>query len=367
MANDVSAALARKLVVGQADAEDKPRPILRALRLALARAAIETIQLPLSVIGAKQTTKPSDALSQTLTDAWLLLAFTNKDGRTAAVCLDTSCVSAILQMQTIGEILSGSPPDRVFTDTDAAMVAPLIESVLTQVPNLVDAPADSDCFVGYEFLSRAEDVRSLSLALVDDEYRVFDLTVDLGGGVRQGQLSMFIPEQPAIAPEEEAAPAEAGPVLGMATGVMRAELNAVMCRLSLPLSDLSDLDVGNVLPLTGARLDRIDVLTIERKHAAVGRLGQCGGMRAIRVNEELGIPVIAGPDAPEFIESRTRQPQPDVREADQPEMTVLDPLDTSGLLPMDHNPLSSNPDEIAAEISQLAGLTGLQDDQDQKF
>jgi len=46
---------------------------------------------------------------------------------------------------------------------------------------------------------------------------------------------------------------------------------------------------------------------------------------------------------------------------------VLDPLDASALLPMDHNPLSSNPDEIAAEISQLAGLTGLQDDQDQKF
>lgn len=359
MTTRVNTALSRKLSAQQQGAADTPRSILRALRLGLARAAGEGMGLALSVIGAKQAVRMHEDMVELLHDGWLLLLFTSDLGGVAAACLNPGCVSAIVQQQTIAMVTSDPPPDRAFTDTDAAMVAPLFEDMFGRALKLVDASADVASLSGYEFASRARDRRGLLLSLVDEAYRVFDLTVELAGGARQGEVCILLPERPLSEEEQAAEAAHSGLSLDQASGVMRAELNTVISRMSLPLTALSALSVGDVLPLQDARVDRIEVFAIDRTCTTIGRLGQCGGMRAVRINEQCPALVRPVNDDQSFLASKTRPvstpadngPTSEIN-ADLP---LRDPamddalLDTDDLLPATSN-------QRVAEISHLAGL-----------
>ncbi|MDA7965490.1 flagellar motor switch protein FliM [Ruegeria sp.] len=358
MTQHPNAALARKLSAGQDSAGNNPRSILRALRLALARAAGERLNLPLSVIGIKQAVRMQEDLTEVIADGWMLLHFAAGD-RAAAVCIDAGCVSAIVQTQTIGEVMGGEPQPRPFTDTDAAMAAPLIEDLFTRTQGLVEAPPDIALFSGFEYASRAEDARALLLGLVNETYRVFDLTVDLAGGLRQGHLTLLLPELSEAEVDHSPEAVDAGISLGQASGVMRAELHAMICRMALPLSSFSELKAGDVLPLTGARLDRTEVQTIDRSRAAIGRLGQCGGMRAVRLNEHAPLPALADGLESGFLESRTGRPA-EVSEVIPPEDAdaLPDTLLSADLMIPDEEELTlTDSHQMVSEISQLAGLS----------
>lgn len=358
MTQHPNAALARKLSAGQDSAGNNPRSILRALRLALARAAGQRLNLPLSVIGIKQAVRLQEDLSEVIADGWMLLHFTTGD-RAAAVCIDAGCASAVVQTQTIGEVMGGEPQPRPFTDTDAAMAAPLIEDLFTRTQALVEATADIALFSGFEYASRAEDARALLLGLVNETYRVFDLTVDLAGGLRQGQLTILLPELSEGEVERSPDDIDTGLSLGQASGVMRAELHAMICRMVLPLSSFSELKAGDVLPLTGARLDRTEVQTIDRSRAAIGRLGQCGGMRAVRINEDVPLPALADGAGKDFLESRAGQRVAEVSDVLPPEApeALPDTLLSADLMIPDEDDLTfTDSDQMVSEISQLAGL-----------
>lgn len=357
MSETVNAALARKLTVGQKDLGDRPRSVLRALRLGFARAANDRVNLSLAIIGAKQSSRSAEDLVEAIGPDWLLLVFDGPGGRLAA-CLDPHLVSAIVQTQTIGEVLQDDPAPRAFTDTDAAMSALLIEAALTRSAGLIDPTAEQVCLVGHEYASRAANLRELSLALTDEAYRVFDLTVDLANGIKQGHISVFVPESPIVSDIADEASDHSGPRLEHSSGVVKADLNAALCRMTVPLSMLTAMQIGDILPLRGARLDRTEILTIERTRAGVGRLGQCGGLRAVRLNEHAALPALSGTEAQEFIESRGGiHPQDSLDEpmANVVEITPPVPMtDFEGSLSEDL--ILDDSDRMVAEISQLAGL-----------
>jgi len=349
MTDQVNAALMRKLSAGQGENGTASRPILRALRLALARAAGDRLSLPLSVIGARQSTREPGDLDGSVEEGWLLLLFTSDHGGPAGFCLDPGFVSAIVQTQTIGEVLGDPPQPRLFTDTDAAMTAPLIEEVLLKAQKLVETPEDTGSFQGYEYSARLVDLRSLTLALIDEVYRVFDLTVELAEGARQGRICVLLPDHPKIADEETTEDADHGPRLDQAAGVIRAELQAAICRMTLPLAELSSLRAGDLLPLTGARLDRTEITTIDRARLAVGRLGQCGGMRAVRINEQIAPQAMLDSLPDEFLES-VAEP------GAQDKLTHAVPASTELVVSTDAGMTLGRSEQMVAEISQLAGL-----------
>lgn len=356
MTQQINAALARKLTAGHGGAGTS-RTLVRALRLALARAAEEGLNLPMSVIGAKQATRAPNDLNAVVDDNWLHLVFASEQGA-AAVCLDPGCVSAIMQQQTIGDVMPDPPSPRLLTDTDAAMTIPLIEGLFQRAETLLEAPEDHTSLTGMEFASRMVDLRSLALALIDETYQAVELTVELAGGARQGQICILLPE-PHVANDGEADKiTDHGPCLKQAAGVIRAELQAVICRVSPLLSELSGLRVGDVMPLAGARLDRTEITTIDGARVAVGRLGQCGGLRAVRINEQLARPALADEARQVFLESATGT---SLTEANG-EMIASEDEDAAQLLPVDpvtmieeRAPIG-NSDQMVAEISQLAGL-----------
>lgn len=362
MTVQANTALARKLSAGQEGLPEPPRSILRALRLGLARAAGEGIGLTLSVIGAKQARRPQPELADRVQDGWLLLLFTSEHAGAAAVCLAPGCVSAIVQQQTVGMVSAEPPSGRAFTGTDAAMAAPLLEDMLGRARGLVEGPADVASLSGYEYASRADDVRTLMLAMAEDSYRVIDLTVELAGGARQAEMCILLPDPPLTEPDQAGPETGSGRNLDQASGVMRAELTAVLGRMSLPLTNLSDLTVGDVLPLSGSKLDKVEVVSIDRARMAIGRLGQCGGMRAVRVNEHQPATALTYTEPQPFLATPSGSPDT----LDAPPLQAMGEVMEDPTLPENAigagNLLPIDSVQMVSEISQLAGLPETDED-----
>lgn len=369
--------MGRKLAAARRGAGGGARSALRALRLALARAAADEAGLALAVIGATQGRSTLDDLGGLLTGDRLHLLLDGPDGRAGGLSLDRACVTALVQQQTTGRVDDGDVPDRPFTATDAAMVAPIADALLKRAAGLAQAAADRACLEGVRYGARMEDRRALLLAMDADRFRVFDLTVDIAAGTRQGNLCLILPDLP-----DEAAGTDrkAGAVPGLEQGfaAIRAELTAVVGRVRLPLSKLGQMQPGDSLPMTGGRLDMTDLVAIDGQPVATGKLGQSGGMRAVRLSGG-GEPDPGAPAHRAYAGSRGRTAdKPDgagparsgrtagkgaERGAADPAAArapVPDP-DTAEAEAFEEHLLGLNPEQAAAEITELAGLPALAD------
>lgn len=370
--------LQRKLAAGREVDRGTGRSALRALRLALARTAKDLFDLPLAVIGAKQARCEQESAGAFLADDRLLVLLDGGQGQAGAVSMDSACVAALIQQQTMGRVTGTAMAERAFTGTDAALAEPLIEELLSRAADLVDQPGDRDCLSGFRFGARVEDARSLLLALEADRFRVFDLTIDIAEGAMQGAICLLLPDLPLDTDRQDADPPP-GPRMDQTFGVMRAELTATICRLRMPLTELAAMRPGDVLPLVRERLEETELVAINGQAIAAGRLGQINGLRALRLNETT-VPTDLS-DLPVGDGFAARVVVPDPTEADR--LTVdgsivppaKDPPVTAGLPAIisdgDTEAFANSadedtgnlldrmtPEEAAAEISQLAGLNG---------
>jgi flagellar motor switch protein FliM len=372
-------ALQRKLARAREGAQTGDRSALRALRQAAGRAARDTMDLTLTVIGATQSRAGQDDLGRNLEDGRLLILMEGPDGLTGGAMLDLPLVSALIQQQTRGAISPGAAAARPFTDTDAALSAQLVETLLRRAADLTQLPADRACLTGYGYGARIEDTHSFALALEADHFRIFDLIVDIASGLHQGSLGLILPEREgadagaATGALRDAGKPPEGPRLGDRMMTTPAELTAILCRLHLPLDELTAMKPGDRLPLAPLWIEKTELQTISGHFVAAGRLGQSDGYRAIRMNETefTSEPVLeqvlgsgakadpAGglvpgqgmdPRAAAALNARQlsrKDPQSTAfpTEGEMIDMQVADPIH------------SMTPDQAAAEISELAGLT----------
>ncbi|MCL6283456.1 FliM/FliN family flagellar motor switch protein [Ruegeria sp. 2012CJ41-6] len=282
---NVDTVLARKIAQAGQSAVQTTRPLLRALRRGLAQASAGVSGPAMAVIGATENSLPRDSLSAHLQDQRLMLVLGEPGGLNAAFCVDRIATAAMIRHQTMGEVSTQPPDDRPFTDTDAALLAPLAERLLTEAADLLGEAEDWLCMRSYRFENRQKKLSDLILILGQERYRLCDLVVDIGHGVCQGQITVILPDRP---PEQVAEPEDVAtePVgLERNFGLMRTELQVVLTRLQVPLSTLSGLKPGDALPLDSCQLDEAELLTIDGRAVARARLGQCRGMRALRLNE----------------------------------------------------------------------------------
>ncbi|MDP5220309.1 FliM/FliN family flagellar motor switch protein [Ruegeria sp. 2205SS24-7] len=284
-ARNVDSAMARKIAQSGQGAVQSTRPLLRALRRGLAQASAHVAGPAMAVIGATENRFPRDLLSTHLEEQRLMLVLGEPGGLTAAICVDRQATAAMIRYQTIGEVGSQPPDERPFTETDAALLAPLAEQVLVEAGALLGEAEEWLCLQRYRFESRQKKISDLVLAMGQEHYRLCDLVVDIGHGACQGQITVVLPDE---VEEQDAQPSEAASQpagLERNFGLMRTELRAVLTRLHVPLSVLSGLKPGDTLPLESCPLDEAELLTIDGRALARARLGQCRGMRALRLNE----------------------------------------------------------------------------------
>ena len=273
-------AVQRKLTAASNGPQTGERTALRALRLGFARAAATVCDLPLVVIGATQRRACTDEVPNYIREDWLLLLLDGSDGQIGALLFDPNSIAALIQHQTMGAVSGGATGDRAFTETDAAMVAPLVDAMLQKAGELVQVAPDARCLTGYSFGARSEDARSLVLALEMDQYRVFELSLDFTGGIVQGTACLILPVPPEPVPTKSSS---SGPRLYKAVGGASADLNAVICRVQVTLAELSEMTPGDVIPLTMGRFEKTELLAISGQRITTGQLGQSSGFRAVRL------------------------------------------------------------------------------------
>lgn len=304
----VPSLLERKIAAARPRADPLVMTPERALGLAFARVAEQMLKLPLRNVGLTQGLLSGAEIVDTLPEMALLATLSGpKDGLGLAV-LDPGALAALIEMLTLGRLGASTVAPRRPTRTDAAMVSGFIDAALAQVEALLAAEEAVIWAGGFRYASHLPDARPLGLMLDAPAYRVFRLTFGFGLQVapdaaeRLGDVLMIFPAKgqgaapvvPAGQPGSKDAIAATGLALAEAADrweqalervVMHAttEIEAVLGRVSLPLSDVLALEAGVLLPLPMAALQMVQVEGAGGAILCRGQLGKGNGRRALRL------------------------------------------------------------------------------------
>ncbi len=256
----------------------------KALRLALAQSSDTHFDLPLVVTTVEQVEISQTALRGEFSGGGLLVLLDGPDGARGAVRLDHALLSALIEVQTTGRVSGRAPDGRAVTRTDAAIAAPLIDATLERAEAQLCEETPDHWATGYRFGVMMEDARGMSLALNSAAFHVFRMTVELGEGAFPGSVAFLLPVPLAPPPRpDETGDDKVQRTLGQSAMNAPVSLEAVLGRVSIPLTQLCGLAPGDVVPFQMDRPLQIRLETSQKHVVALGRLGQMNGMRAVRL------------------------------------------------------------------------------------
>lgn len=305
MANGNSnAVLRRKAVAAREVYQARAMSPAKALRLALSKSADELLDLSLVVRSAEYEFVTVEQMLEGLSDDQLLILLDGLENSAGVVALDLNATAALVEQSTMGRVSPLEPDPRATTATDAALVAPIINDVLLRLAILLEGERDMHWVPGYSFGVRIENLRLLGLALDAPDFHVFRLNLDLGG-VKQGNMVLALQDRGKLGEFEVDMGDSAGAKASLSDAVMgvQATIDAVLYRFSMPLADVSDLKVGDLVPVPREALAQTRLETAGRS-SCLGRvrLGQANGFRAVRLTmkELVESGVIASEDSAEL-------------------------------------------------------------------
>ena len=265
-------------------------------RLGFARAARDCTGLLIEVASMKVHKRSLAEVLELPPDRAFMALLDGPDGGLGLIILSAEVMSALIEMQTTGRVSSTAPLPRKPTRTDAAMVATTIDRALVELDAALAEEADLIWAGGFRYASFLEDPRPLGLLLEDQPYRVMTAELALAEGARRGGMILALPadgrgRKPALPRSGEVPdPAASAPSFSimLAEAVMGAGcvLQAAIGRLSMPLQQVMALEVGQVMALPDATLERITLEAPDGHRLAQARLGQNKGMRALRLSAE---------------------------------------------------------------------------------
>tara|TARA_R110002051_G_scaffold33923_4_gene75535 strand:+ start:1194 stop:2090 length:897 start_codon:yes stop_codon:yes gene_type:complete len=270
---------------------DVPLTSSRALRVAMTRAADKALGLSLSVTSVGEEFMKLDGVVDGLPADYLYAGLKRHGEVVGLIGLDAQMRAAAIEMQTIGSLIKAPQIDRAPTSTDMMLAAPLCEMLLKLLPETT-AGSDLDGWAADVLLGEVfESLRSVGLALEDDNFRVMRLALDLTVGERQGEIVLVLPNHSPQLVVIENDPADSGWEVKMVRAVESAPaaLNAVLCRMKMPIGTIDGLQVGDVLPLYGATVSSVRLYAQQGFKVGAARLGQSGGMRAIRIETPVAL------------------------------------------------------------------------------
>ncbi|PYE86030.1 FliM/FliN family flagellar motor switch protein [Pseudoroseicyclus aestuarii] len=258
----------------------------RALRLAATRAAEQSLRLAVTVLGVAEDLLSVEELQDRLEEGHLI--FGCQSGESSAwsgfCAMDSEMRCAVVEMQTLGRLRSEAAPERPITVSDAALAAPVMQRLLAEVLLTTCGTALDGWVEGHVLAQRLSSPRIVGMVLPEDRYRLVRITLDLGTAGRQGELLLALPRQ-ATSAEVPESPVRCGWTESLRSEVMAspAEMVAVLHRMRLPLDQVQQFAIGAVIPLHGTTVSSVRLEAAEAQLVARGRLGQSGGMRALRI------------------------------------------------------------------------------------
>ncbi|MCC1481233.1 FliM/FliN family flagellar motor switch protein [Roseibaca sp. Y0-43] len=224
-----------------------------------------------------------------LTEPGMFLALLEGPGDAMGMAwLCPATLAALIEAQTTGQVTPGaaaSAPPRLPTRTDAALLAPMIDSFLHQISQRCAELPEAEAVSGFVYGSFLDDRRPVGVVMDDVDYDLFSLDLDLAQGRVSGTWTLALP-RPAPTQDTPAPMAEAEEWQTRMAGAVEnspVTLNAVLCRFKLTLKEALDLSVGDVLRVPDSALETLGLTTISAAQIATGRLGQARGFRAVRL------------------------------------------------------------------------------------
>jgi flagellar motor switch protein FliM len=239
-------------------------------RRVLPRLAADGIGLELTVAGVTEQTVDLHA-ELASDDGALLLFLTDAYGAPGGLAVaDAPLVTALVEVQTTGRVTSARRDPRRPTAVDAALVRHALDGWLA---GLADARGE---VTAPSVLGQAPDVRAALLKLEEGRWTETHVDLDLGGGKRAGRLTLYLPIAQEARPDDPAA-------LHDMVRPVETVMEAVLCRLRLPLRSVLTLAPGQVVPLPGVSVRRIALEAPLGRPLAQVHLGQSRGFRAVRI------------------------------------------------------------------------------------
>lgn len=327
----------------------------KALRLSLARAADDLWDLALAATGIALAEETAEAMLESLSDDGLICLLDGPDGAIGALLIDFPLVAGLIEAQTMGRVSPQVPETRRSTRTDAAMIAPLIDASLERFDAMLEEVGVAPWSRGYRFGSMMESVRMLSLALKATDFHVFRFSIDLAAK-REGEAVLIMPVPEVVVADVPDAQAGANRLEAQVLSAP-AELDAVLFRMTVPLSAISQLKPGECLPIPRDALADTALESRTHHRVATSRLGQINGMRAVRLNLPNVIPAAPPAENPAVSEDIPVQMAPDLPGLDlpdpEPELTPMpEPIP---------EPAEETTDDLLGDLPSLDDLPGLGD------
>lgn len=346
---------------GRAEHQARVMTPPRALRLALARAADELFDLPLSVSSVQLSQVSQENTIAAFDEDALLMVFDGPMGAIGAVSVAVPLLAGLIEVQTMGAVLDRAPDEREPTQTDAALAAPLLNRCLEGFVDNFEGEGEADWAKGFRFGAMIEGTRMFSLLLEAADFHLFRVQVSLNSGAKEGEIVIALPVVVEVAsdpPEPSTGQSTKSQVghgarlkLGQ-SALMSAEapMVAVLDRIKMPLSGVSGLKAGDLLHVPRDALSNTRLMAQQTQSDIKCRLGQVNGFRAVRLIIEGGGPSLIADSVAESDADLVGTPHAPVQE--------LHPV--PGGLPGELAPLSDiEGDPLPDASSDLEGEAGL--------
>lgn len=276
----------RRMLGNPPPAPAEPPLPSRIFRQSVIRAADRGAGLPLVVLGVEVTESSLDDLVVGLDPGHLLVMIGGGSGAEGVMALDPEVVAALIEMQTVGLLLPQPASRRDPTTADLAMAEPFAHHFMAELRTEVEDGTLARLLAGIGVLGRFANRHAVALALPDGRYRLVRLSLDFGQADRQGGLLLALPSHTPEASAATQVPSDPAWTAALSRSVLDApcRLDAVLHRRTLTLGAVEAFAAGQVLPLPGVTVASVRLEAPGGALVGPGKLGQMGGMRAVRLS-----------------------------------------------------------------------------------
>jgi flagellar motor switch protein FliM len=136
-----------------------------------------------------------DTLPAALSENHLLVLLEGPEDCRGLLALVSRVLAAFIEVLTIGTLRKRTAVNRMPTATDSALMAAVIDAVLTELTSALSAELDTWWARGFRYLSPVEDCQSLGTALPAQQYQMLACSIDISDGAKQSQVLLPFPER----------------------------------------------------------------------------------------------------------------------------------------------------------------------------
>ncbi|NNE88552.1 MAG: hypothetical protein HKN27_10790 [Silicimonas sp.] len=225
----------------------------------------------------------------------LVYQLSNDKGAGGLCIVSPELLAGLIEVQLYGYVPKTEVVDRKPTRTDGIVVASLVDGWLATAHAVAEREGMEPLpFAGFTRQDGVLDRRNAGLLIEPGRYATATIKMTLGDDAKTGTMCLAWPLQA----QSKATPQQFSTQLQMHLVDVKAPMRVVLTRLSLPMERVRDMAVGDVIDVPLEALTSVKLEGIDGTAIGTGRLGQMGGMRAVRLNLDGGSashPALAAP------------------------------------------------------------------------